>query len=102
MIKGYGSKGDGQLCSIVNAATKVWVPGREEVVIFVLNYATLIEYEEEAESLLVPFELMQHDIKLDLTLPSLGGVGAMHVNEEYSPFEWDEEKLLFKIKKPNE
>eukprot|EP00957_Ditylum_brightwellii_P155560 11841307-Ditylum_brightwellii.AAC.1 len=63
MIKGYGSNNEGQLCLIVNAATKVWVPGRENVVIFVLNHATLIKTEEEADSLLVPFELMQHGIK---------------------------------------
>eukprot|EP00957_Ditylum_brightwellii_P067508 5125252-Ditylum_brightwellii.AAC.1 len=73
MIKAYGSKNEGQLRLIVNAVTKVWVTGREETIIFVLNCATLIKDEEEAELLLVPFELMQHGIKEDLTLPNLGG-----------------------------
>eukprot|EP00957_Ditylum_brightwellii_P092623 7053217-Ditylum_brightwellii.AAC.1 len=30
IIKGYGSKDERQLWSIVNAATKAWVPKREE------------------------------------------------------------------------
>eukprot|EP00957_Ditylum_brightwellii_P038535 2912562-Ditylum_brightwellii.AAC.1 len=74
--RGYGSNDDGQLCLIVNAATKAWVPEREEVGIFVLNHATLIKDEEEAESRLVLFELMQHGIKVDLIPPNVGGVGA--------------------------
>eukprot|EP00957_Ditylum_brightwellii_P111867 8531867-Ditylum_brightwellii.AAC.1 len=46
--------------------------------------------------------MMQHGIKVDLTPPNFGGVGAMYVNEKYMSFEWDEEKLFFKIEKPNE
>eukprot|EP00957_Ditylum_brightwellii_P194227 14792601-Ditylum_brightwellii.AAC.1 len=30
------------------------------------------------------------------------GVGAMYIDEEYMPFDWDEKKILFKIKKLNE
>eukprot|EP00957_Ditylum_brightwellii_P052702 3995163-Ditylum_brightwellii.AAC.1 len=54
------------------------------------------------ESLVVPFELMQHGIKVDLTPHNLGGAGAMYIEDEYMPFEWDKEKLFIRIEKPND
>ena len=102
LIKGYGSSDDGRICPIVNAATKAMFLGRDEPVILILNHATLIDDENESESLLVPFELMRHGIKVDLTPRILGGVGAMYIEEEYMPFKWDNEKLFVKIEKPNE
>eukprot|EP00957_Ditylum_brightwellii_P171080 13023955-Ditylum_brightwellii.AAC.1 len=101
IIKGYGDN-EGKLCSIVNAAKKAWINERDEPVILILNHATLIEDPNEKESLMVPFELMRHGVKMDLTPRNLGGEGAMFVDEEYMPFNWDEEKLYLKICKPND
>eukprot|EP00957_Ditylum_brightwellii_P190081 14470779-Ditylum_brightwellii.AAC.1 len=81
LIKGYGSSNDGRICPIVNAATNATFPGRDEPVILILNPATLINDENESESLLVPFELMRHGIKVDLTSQNMGGVGAMYIEE---------------------
>eukprot|EP00957_Ditylum_brightwellii_P011816 891034-Ditylum_brightwellii.AAC.1 len=78
------------------------VSRRDEPVIIILNHATLIDDDNESEPLPVPFELMRHGIKVDLTPQNLDGVGAMYIEEEYMPLEWDNEKLFVKIEKPNE
>ena len=101
-MSGYGDKSKPKLCNIVNAATKAWIPGRDVPVIFVVNYATLNEDPDEKESLIVPFEVMRHGHVVDLTPKDLDGEGAMWVDEEYMPFVWDQEKLFFRIEKPNE
>jgi hypothetical protein len=66
---GYQSKEPPQECKVVNAITKVTIPGREEAVIFDVNYATLIMDDAEYESLVVPFEMMKHGIKVDMVPP---------------------------------
>eukprot|EP00957_Ditylum_brightwellii_P155088 11805589-Ditylum_brightwellii.AAC.2 len=71
LIKGYGDSGEGKL---------------DEPVIIVLNHATLVEDDEELDSLVVPFDLMRHGIKVDLTPHNLGDVRAMYVEDEYMPF----------------
>eukprot|EP00957_Ditylum_brightwellii_P053924 4085167-Ditylum_brightwellii.AAC.1 len=38
---------------------------------------------------------------MDLTPRNLGGDRAMYVDEEYMPFDRDEDKLYLKIYKPN-
>jgi hypothetical protein len=43
---------------VVNANTKVNIPGREDPVIFEVNYATLVDDNDEYESLVVPFEIV--------------------------------------------
>eukprot|EP00957_Ditylum_brightwellii_P041442 3138157-Ditylum_brightwellii.AAC.1 len=45
---------------------------------------------------------MRHGIKVDLTPRNLGGIGAMHIEEEYMRFEWNNKKLFVKIEKLNE
>jgi hypothetical protein len=44
---GYQSKEPPQECKVVNAITKVTIPGREEPVIFEVNYATLVMDDAE-------------------------------------------------------
>ena len=65
-MQGYQSKASPQICAVVNATTKVTIPGREDPVIFEVNYATLIEDDNELESLVVPFTMMRHGIQLDM------------------------------------
>jgi hypothetical protein len=51
---GYQSKAPPQECWVVNEITKVNIPGREDPVIFEVNYATLVDDNDEYESLVVP------------------------------------------------
>ena len=100
-LSGYQDKKDPKICSIVNGVTKAFVKGRNEPVLFHINNATLLDDEEELESLCVPFNLMKHGIKCDLTPTIYGGKGGMTIGDEFFPFDFDEEKLFFKIVKPN-
>ena len=72
-VVGYQDKSGGTICPIVNAVTKASIPGRDLPVLLVMNYVALLEDEDEAESLAIPFELMRHGISCDLTPQSLGG-----------------------------
>jgi len=99
-MSGYQSKDPPQECPVVNAVTKVEIPGRLDPVLFEVNYATLINDADEFESLVVPFEMMKHGIKVDMIPPKYGGTGAIVVDEERLPFLFDEEKLYWKISTP--
>jgi hypothetical protein len=100
-IRGYQEKGPGKICPIVHAITKAKIPGRNEPVLFGLNYATLVDDPTEHESLVVPFDMMRHGIPMDMTPATLGGTGGMTIDDEFFPFEFDEEKLFWEISKPN-
>jgi hypothetical protein len=89
---GYQSKEPPQECKVVNAITKVTIPGREEPVIFEANYATLIMDDAEYESLVVPFKMMKHGIKVDMVPPKYGGAGGITVDGELLPYCFDNEK----------
>ena len=99
-ITGYQSKNPPQECDVVNAVTKVQIPGREEPVIFEVNYATLIEDTNEYESLIVPFEMMKHGIGIDMTPTKYGGTGSIVIDGERMPFKFDDETLFWIITKP--
>ena len=101
-MSGYQSKDPPQECHIVNAVTKANIPGRSEPVLFEVNYATLVQDDHELESLVVPFEMMKHGIKVDMIPPKYGGTGAIHVEGEQFPFLFDDEKLFWHISKPNQ
>jgi hypothetical protein len=47
------------------------------------------------ESLCVPFEMMQHGVKIDFTPSKYGGDGGMRIEEEFFPFQFDDEKKIF-------
>ena len=72
---------------IVNAITKVEIQGKDLPVLFVINYATLLDDPTEKESLCVPFDLMRHGIKVDLTPTTLGGDGGIKVEDQFFPFD---------------
>jgi hypothetical protein len=85
--------------AVVNTVTKVEIPG-EDLVIFEVHYATLIKDEDEFESLLVPFEIMKHAVKIDMIPPKYGGTGSILVDGETLPFMFDNEKLYWEISMP--
>jgi hypothetical protein len=79
---GYQSKEPPQECKVVNAITKEIIPGQEEPVIFEVNYATLVMDDAETESLVVPFDMMKHGIKVDMVPPKYGGSGGITFDGE--------------------
>jgi hypothetical protein len=89
---GYQSKDSPQESKVVNAMTKVTIPGREEQVIFEVSYATLVMEPGECESLVVPFDMMKHGIKVDMVPPKYGGTGGITVDGELLPYCFDNEK----------
>jgi hypothetical protein len=99
-ISGNQSKDPPMECAVVNAVTKVKIPGRTDPVIFEFHYATLIKEEEEFESLLVPFEMMKHGMKVDMIPQKYGGTGSILVDGETLPFMLDDEKLYWEISIP--
>ena len=57
-LLGYQDKCPPQCYPIVNAITKVLLPGRDPILLQI-NYTTLIDDPNELESLFVPFESMK-------------------------------------------
>ncbi len=100
-LSGYSSQ-ESLTCKIVNGATKATIQGRAEPVIFVVNYASLLEDPNEEESLLCPYQSMAHGVKYDLTPKMYGGTGCISLNDRSIPYEFDEEKPFFRISKPTE
>ena len=101
-MHGYQDKGPPKICPIVNAVTKAFIPKSDVPILLTINYATLIDDPDEHESLCVPFDLMRHGIKVDLTPTSFGGEGGLQIEDQFLPFEFDQEKLFFKISKPTQ
>ena len=99
-LSGYQDKNT-QVCPIVNAVTKAHIKGRDEPVLLAINYATLIDDDEEKESLVVPFCMMAHGIQVDMVPEKYGGQSGMTVEETFLPFEYDNEKLFLRIEKPS-
>jgi hypothetical protein len=93
---GYQSKAPPQECWVVNGITKVNVPGQEYPLIFKVNYATLVDNNEEYESL-VPFDRMKHGIKVDMVPPKYGGTGGITVEGEMLPYCFENEKVYWHI-----
>jgi hypothetical protein len=101
-MTGYQSQQPPIECAVVNAVTKVQIPGRMDPVIFEVNYATLITDENEFESLVVPFEMMKHGVTVDMVPPKYGGTGGIRIDDEHLPFQFDNEKLFWEISKPTQ
>jgi hypothetical protein len=97
---GYQDKGSPQICEIVNAVTKAIIMGRDCPVLLLMNYTTMLNDDQEQESLCVPFQSMKHGILFDLTPTSFGGKGGMKVDDKFIPFKYDNEKLYLNISKP--
>jgi hypothetical protein len=56
--------------------------------------------DTEYESLVVPFDMMKHGIKVDMVPPKYGGTGGITVDGELLPYCFDDEKLYWNIAKP--
>ena len=99
-LSGYQDSGPAKEWPVVNAVTKVRIQGREDPVLFVMNYVTMLDDDNERESLAVPFQSMKHGVTVDLTPTKYGGTGKMKVDGQEFPFDFDGEKLYYKIEKP--
>jgi hypothetical protein len=97
---GYQDKSSPKRLPIVHDATKAYIRGYEHPVILILNYVSLLDDSNERESLLQPFSCMRHGVTMDLTPIQHGGLGGMKIDGQLFAFEYDEEKLFFKITKP--
>ena len=99
----YQSK-KAQMCPIANAMTKAKFHGRDEPVLLQVNFATLINDKEEKESLLQPFNLMAHGIKVNMVPQKYGGAQHMIVEDESLEFNFceseDDSKVFISITKP--
>jgi hypothetical protein len=62
----------------------------------------LIDDNEEYESLVVPFDMMKHGIKVGMVPPKYGGTGGITVEGELLPCCFDNEKLYWHISKPTQ
>jgi hypothetical protein len=69
---GYQSKEPPQECKVVNAITKATISGREEPVIFEVNYSILVMDDAEYESLMVQFDMMKNEDSREAVDP-IGG-----------------------------
>ena len=81
---GYQDQGVPKTCSVVNAVTKAQPRNYDKPIILLQNNATLINDENEMESLCVPFKCMEHGIKIDMVPTKYGGLGGMTVEEFYT------------------
>ena len=66
---------------IVNTVKKAWIQGRHLPILFVTNYATLLDESYETESLAVLFEMMKHGATVGMAPSNLGGDGGLYVYE---------------------
>jgi hypothetical protein len=99
-LNGYQDKSIPKRLPIVNCAVKAYIKCMEHPVIFIINYVTLLDDNDECESLLQPFGCMRHGIAMDLTPRKHGGKGGMRIDGQFFPFEYDDEKLYLRISKP--
>jgi hypothetical protein len=97
---GYQDKSSPKRHPIVHCAIKVNAPNIDTPIILVLNYVSLLEDEDETESLLQPFSCMRHGIRMDMTPVLYGGESGMRVDGQFIAFEFDKEKLFLSISKP--
>lgn len=101
-FRAYGQAGTGSSLPIVTGATKALIPGMETPVLFVIHNMTLLDDEQEHESLAVPFELMRNSIQVDDTPIEFGGKCGITIDSNFLPMQWDGEKLYFNIGYPSE
>ena len=101
-ISGYGDERAKEPSSVVNAVTKVVIPGSDEPLIFLINNMTLNDDPNQNESLAVPFEMMRANIQVCSTPSQNGGICGAIIDGELFPFQYDGEKLYYNIAKPTD
>ena len=77
------------------------IPGWDKPILFIINYATLIEDNGESEFLCQPFNLMANGIKIDMTPEKSEGKQCLIMDDAILLIKYDGEKLYFTISKPN-
>ena len=68
--------------------TKAYPKGYERPIILLYNNATLIDDENEKESLCVPFAYMAHGVKIDMIPMKYGGKEGMTIEGDFIPSIW--------------
>ncbi len=99
-LAGYQDKSEPKTLPIVHCAIKAHVRNIDQPIILILNYVSLLDDNDEHESLLQPFTSMKHGIRMDLTPTLYGGESGMQVDGQFIPFEFDGEKLFLNIERP--
>ena len=92
-MSGYQDDRAPKVHPIVNGITKATFTNREQPVIICMNYATLIDDNDELESLSVPFNSMRLGLKVGMTPRCHGGVPGFELDGELFEFDYDDEKL---------
>jgi len=87
---------------VVNAVTKAKIPNRDDPILIKMNYCSLIDDENENESLVNPFDLMRHNIKVDMMPPQHGGRCGITFDNIFILLQYDDEKLYMNIIKPKD
>ena len=98
---------EGPILPIVSAVTCVELDGREPV-LFILHHACYNEDVEQNESLLLPFQAMEHGVTFDTTptnrIDAHGNKGTqlMIINDQKFHMLFDGRKLFFPIRRPSD
>jgi len=99
LLTGYQSERSREY-PVANGITKATIPGRDDPILLIINYATVVDDDSEMESLHIPFQSMRHGVKFDMTPPIYGGTGSMSINDDIMPLNFDGEKRFLSISKP--
>ena len=85
-----------------SAMTKATITGRTDPVLLLVHYATFIESTDDhtnGESLLTTMDMGNHGVTINGIHPNDDQCGIT-VKGDFLPFDWDDEKLFFRIEKP--
>ncbi len=101
-ISGYGDERTKTPSAVVNAATKVVIPGFHTPFIFLINNMPLNTDPNQNKSLAIPFEMMRANILVCSTPSQHGGRCGAIIDGKLLPFQYDGEKLYYNIAKPTD
>ena len=92
---------------VVQAVTKMNIPKSHVTVLLVVYNTTLIDDNDEDESLLTLMDIAENGITVDGIVPEHLQAGVpqrcgITVDGTFLPFEYNDEKLLFTIHKPTD
>ena len=86
---------------ICSAITKATISGRTDPILLLVHHATYIATKDDqtnGEYLLTTMDMGDHGVKINGVHPNDMKCGIT-IGNEYIPFDWDDEKLFFRIEK---